>query len=159
MHEQIHNGTHLCISEPRNLFPLVHGARRSLLFAGGIGITPILCMAERLAHAGADFELHYCARASERAALQAEVAAVLDWAHHGFAGVRGPLEDDGDWDYDLHASLETVAALELDYDPAARRLACQATSDGLPRYTLTLTLGGTAGFALALRERFDLGDD
>ncbi|VVN73672.1 PDR/VanB family oxidoreductase [Pseudomonas fluorescens] len=69
LHEQIHSGAHLRISEPRNLFPLAHQARRSLLFAGGIGITPILCMAERLAHAGADFELHYCARSSERAAF------------------------------------------------------------------------------------------
>ncbi|SDU96977.1 PDR/VanB family oxidoreductase [Pseudomonas mucidolens] len=69
LHEQIHTGAHLRISEPRNLFPLVHGARRSLLFAGGIGITPILCMAERLAQAGADFELHYCARSSTRAAF------------------------------------------------------------------------------------------
>ena len=69
LHEPIHSGAHLRISEPRNLFPLAHQARRSLLFAGGIGITPILCMAERLAHAGADFELHYCARSSERAAF------------------------------------------------------------------------------------------
>ena len=62
-------GAELQISEPRNLFPLVHEAKRSLLFAGGIGITPILCMAERLAHMGADFELHYCARSSDRAAF------------------------------------------------------------------------------------------
>ncbi|MBO5390478.1 MAG: ferredoxin reductase, partial [Pseudomonas sp.] len=59
LHEQINSGDCLRISEPRNLFPLAHEARRSLLFAGGIGITPILCMAERLAHNGADFELHY----------------------------------------------------------------------------------------------------
>ena len=69
LHEQINSGDCLRISEPRNLFPLVHEARRSLLFAGGIGITPILCMAERLAHNGADFELHYCARSGERAAF------------------------------------------------------------------------------------------
>ena len=69
LHEQIKSGDSLRISEPRNLFPLAHEARRSLLFAGGIGITPILCMAERLAHSGADFELHYCARSSERAAF------------------------------------------------------------------------------------------
>ena len=69
LHEQIKRGDRLRISEPRNLFPLVHEAHRSLLFAGGIGITPILCMAERLAHSGADFELHYCARSSERAAF------------------------------------------------------------------------------------------
>ncbi len=107
----------------------------------------------------ASFEAMASVGAAQWPALQAEVAAVLDWAHQGFAGVRGPLEEDGDWDYDLHASLETVAALELDYDPAARRLACRAANDGLPRYTLTLTLGGTPGFAQALRERFDLGDD
>lgn len=69
MHAQVQPGMHLTISEPRNLFPLAHQARRSLLFAGGIGITPILCMAERLAHTGADFALHYCARARDRAAF------------------------------------------------------------------------------------------
>ena len=69
LHEHIQKGARLQISEPRNLFPLAHEARRSLLFAGGIGITPILCMAEQLAHSGADFELHYCARSSERAAF------------------------------------------------------------------------------------------
>ncbi|MBK5395562.1 oxidoreductase [Pseudomonas sp. TH39(2020)] len=69
LHEQINTGDRLRISEPRNLFPLAHQARRSLLFAGGIGITPILCMAERLAHNNADFEMHYCARSSERAAF------------------------------------------------------------------------------------------
>jgi vanillate O-demethylase ferredoxin subunit len=69
MHELIKPGDRLQISEPRNLFPLAHEARRSLLFAGGIGITPILCMAERLAHSGADFELHYCARSEARAAF------------------------------------------------------------------------------------------
>ncbi|MFJ2332778.1 PDR/VanB family oxidoreductase [Pseudomonas helleri] len=69
LHEQINTGDRLQISEPRNLFPLAHEARRSLLFAGGIGITPILCMAERLAHSNADFEMHYCARSSDRAAF------------------------------------------------------------------------------------------
>lgn len=75
MHQQIVVGQTLMISEPRNLFPLEHSADRTLLFAGGIGITPILCMAERLAHSGADFELHYSARSSERAAFQARLRA------------------------------------------------------------------------------------
>ncbi|WP_137819648.1 PDR/VanB family oxidoreductase [Pseudomonas sp. 2FG] len=69
LHEQVTVGQRLQISAPRNLFPLAEDARRSLLFAGGIGITPILCMAERLSQLGADFELHYCARSSERAAF------------------------------------------------------------------------------------------
>ncbi len=69
LHEQVQAGARLRISAPRNLFPLAEGARRSLLFAGGIGITPILCMAEQLSHSGHPFELHYCARSSERAAF------------------------------------------------------------------------------------------
>lgn len=69
MHEQVNEGSLLRISEPRNLFPIAHGAQRSLLFAGGIGITPILCMAERLAQVGADFHVHYCSRSAARTAF------------------------------------------------------------------------------------------
>ncbi|MGK3121722.1 PDR/VanB family oxidoreductase [Pseudomonas corrugata] len=69
LHEQILPGARLLISEPRNLFPLAIQARRHLLFAGGIGITPILAMAEHLAQNDAPFELHYCARSLERAAF------------------------------------------------------------------------------------------
>ncbi len=47
------------IGEPRNAFSLAAGAHRSVLLAGGIGITPLLCMAETLHHEGGEFELHY----------------------------------------------------------------------------------------------------
>src|SRR4051812_48845231 len=40
MHEAVHEGDTLRISEPRNHFPLAAGATRSLLLAGGIGVTP-----------------------------------------------------------------------------------------------------------------------
>src|SRR5688572_24864654 len=60
MHTRVHEGDTLTISAPKNHFPLAHDARRSLLLAGGIGVTPILCMAERLAMTGAEFEMHYC---------------------------------------------------------------------------------------------------
>lgn len=69
MHEQVHEGSELTISPPRNHFALAHRASRHLLLAGGIGITPILCMAERLSAIGADLELHYAARSRERAAF------------------------------------------------------------------------------------------
>ncbi len=69
MHDLVREGDLLRISEPRNHFPLAHEARRSLLLAGGIGVTPILCMAERLAASGADFEMHYCTRSPERTAF------------------------------------------------------------------------------------------
>lgn len=69
MHELVNEGSLLRISEPRNLFALAHAAKRSLLFAGGIGITPILCMAERLVQTGADFLMHYCSRSRSRTAF------------------------------------------------------------------------------------------
>lgn len=69
MHEAVHEGQALTISAPRNHFPLVPGATKSLLLAGGIGITPLLSMAERLAHDGATFELHYAARSRTKAAF------------------------------------------------------------------------------------------
>ena len=75
MHDQVQEGDVLEISEPRNHFQLAHGAKRSLLIAGGIGVTPILCMAERLANIGADFELHYCTRSEQRTAFLQRIRA------------------------------------------------------------------------------------
>jgi vanillate O-demethylase ferredoxin subunit len=61
--EDVHAGDTLTISAPRNHFAL-HSATndRSILFAGGIGITPILCMAQQLSNERRPFELHYCGR-------------------------------------------------------------------------------------------------
>ncbi|MBU0588272.1 MAG: PDR/VanB family oxidoreductase [Gammaproteobacteria bacterium] len=73
MHDSVQEGTELLISAPKNHFPLAHEARRSLLMAGGIGVTPILCMAERLAISGADFEMHYSTRSLERTAFRQRI--------------------------------------------------------------------------------------
>ena len=69
MHDLIKEGDTLKISLPKNHFQLAHDAKRSVLLAGGIGVTPILCMAERLANVGAAFEMHYCTRSRERTAF------------------------------------------------------------------------------------------
>ena len=69
MHEHVHQGSVLSISPPKNHFALAHQAPRHLLVAGGIGVTPILCMAERLAATGADFEMHYATRSRARTAF------------------------------------------------------------------------------------------
>lgn len=73
LHERVQEGKTLTISEPRNHFPLVP-AKRSLLIAGGIGITPILSMARTLHTQDADFEMHYCGRSASRMAFLAELA-------------------------------------------------------------------------------------
>jgi vanillate O-demethylase ferredoxin subunit len=69
VHDAVKEGDELKISEPKNHFALAHEAQRSLLLAGGIGVTPILCMAERLAVTGADFEMHYATRSRDRMAF------------------------------------------------------------------------------------------
>ena len=68
MHEGVQAGAILRIGTPKNHFEL-GTASRYLLLAGGIGVTPILCMAERLAATGADFAMHYCSRSPERTAF------------------------------------------------------------------------------------------
>ncbi|MFO3705363.1 PDR/VanB family oxidoreductase [Xanthomonas codiaei] len=59
--EQLTAGDRLRISSPRNLFPL-HPGERHVLLAAGIGITPLLSMAEALEARGEAFVLHYYAR-------------------------------------------------------------------------------------------------
>ena len=86
--ERIEVGQTVQVSEPRNHFALEPSARRTVLIAGGIGITPILCMAERLAHTGAPFELHYAARSPERAAFLGRIEALAGKAKIHFS--EGP---------------------------------------------------------------------
>ncbi|MGE4451088.1 PDR/VanB family oxidoreductase [Castellaniella sp.] len=76
VHDLVRVGDLLRISAPRNRFPLVP-AERSLLFAGGIGITPLLCMARRLRVTDAAFELHYSCRSRDRAAFLDEIQGPL----------------------------------------------------------------------------------
>jgi len=76
VHEQVRAGDLLQISAPRNRFELVPAAH-SLLLAGGIGITPILCMATELEARGADFNLHYSCRSRVRAAFLDEMDALV----------------------------------------------------------------------------------
>jgi YD repeat-containing protein len=68
-------GSGLEIAHPVNLFALDKIARKHLLIAGGIGITPILAQLEDL-HGGAiPYELHYSVRAPEHAAFLARLRA------------------------------------------------------------------------------------
>ena len=75
VHDHVREGDVLTISVPRNHFALSGVAKEHLLLAGGIGVTPILCMAERLAHTGADFTLHYATRSKERTAFRERLQA------------------------------------------------------------------------------------
>lgn len=75
VHDGLLEGVVLEISAPRNQFPLVEDAQTSLLFGGGIGITPMIAMAYALHARGSDFELHYSGRSRSRCAFLDELAA------------------------------------------------------------------------------------
>lgn len=69
MHERVKEGDKLAISKPRNNFPLAFEAKHHMLFAGGIGVTPMLSMARHLLALGASFELQYFTRSIQYAAF------------------------------------------------------------------------------------------
>jgi vanillate monooxygenase ferredoxin subunit len=85
-------GDRLRISAPRNRFPLVM-ARRHRLFAGGIGVTPLLAMVRQLEHEGGDYALHYCARSRTRAAFITEMEHYPWVIFHFDDGDTGQLLD------------------------------------------------------------------
>ncbi len=85
MHDSVNVGDRLMISRPRNTFPLRRDADHTILVAGGIGVTPLLAMAQTLAAVDAGFELHYFVRGPEHVAF-ADVVEALGRhgvVHHG----------------------------------------------------------------------------
>ena len=66
---QLKIGDAVSISAPKNHFSLVDNKRKSLLVAGGIGVTPMLPMAQQLQKMGRPFEFHYCAKSPVTAAF------------------------------------------------------------------------------------------
>ena len=76
VHEQLRVGMTIPIAAPRNNFHLHEDAAHSVLVAGGIGITPILCMVQRLRSFGASMELLYFARSRRSAAFVDRIEAL-----------------------------------------------------------------------------------
>jgi ferredoxin-NADP reductase/nitrite reductase/ring-hydroxylating ferredoxin subunit len=78
MHETVREGDILAISEPRNNFPLRRDAVKTLFIAGGIGITPLLAMAQALHHSGLKHELHYFAQNEAQLAFPDRLEGLQD---------------------------------------------------------------------------------
>jgi ferredoxin-NADP reductase len=75
MHRHVKPGMQMLISSPVNLFPLDLRAKKHLLIAGGIGITPFLAQSAQLESMGHRFELHYSARSEALGAYMPELKA------------------------------------------------------------------------------------
>src|SRR4029079_16965292 len=61
-HRAVTPGLEMVISYPVNLFSLDLRAKKHLMLAGGIGITPFMAQTAQLAAEGGNFELHYSCR-------------------------------------------------------------------------------------------------
>lgn len=88
---QMEPGDEIVLHGPRNAFPLRSHAGCAVLIAGGIGITPIIAMANRLHEDGRPFELWYCARNASSAAYkqQLEKAAFSSLVRYEFSDETG----------------------------------------------------------------------
>lgn len=62
MHREVQVGTRLEIAHPVNLFPLAKLARKHILIARGVGITPMMAMIDDICDGSVPWELHYALR-------------------------------------------------------------------------------------------------
>jgi dimethylamine monooxygenase subunit B len=85
IHDSVTVGTELSISEPVNLFPIDRRARKHLLIAGGIGITPFVAMMAQLNREDAPFELHYAMRSSRHGAYWATLRSLYGHRVHTYS--------------------------------------------------------------------------
>jgi len=132
VHAQLRPGQLLQVSAPRNHFPLDESAALSVFIAGGIGITPLLCMVRRLATLGRPWVLHHAARTRAHAAfvdtLQALAAQGGGTVHHVFD------QEPGAQMLDVAAVVAALAADAHVYccGPAGMLAAFEQATAGLP---------------------------
>jgi ferredoxin-NADP reductase len=100
-------GDRLAIGAPRNNFVLAEDAPHSVLIAGGIGVTPLLCMARRLTALGRPWKLHYATRTRRNA---------------GFLDALAELE----------AKCPGSVQLNFDHEPGGQMLDLQALVNASP---------------------------
>lgn len=85
IHDHVAVGTELSISVPINLFPIDRRARKHLLIAGGIGITPFMAMMSQLMREDAVFELHYAMRSAQHGAYWAALRSLYGHRVHTYS--------------------------------------------------------------------------
>src|SRR5262249_14925272 len=81
MHDDLRVGQAVKIGLPRNNFPLIEDAAMSIFIAGGIGITPIKCMIDRLQGIGRGWRLHYAVRTRDEALFADDFLSAGDRLH------------------------------------------------------------------------------
>ncbi len=110
VHDTLRPGATAHIRGPRNHFRLDESAEDYVLIAGGIGVTPIIAMADRLKALGKRYALHYCGRSLSSMAFLERLRRDHGERLHFYPGSEGARLD-----------LRSVVA---DADPQAQVYAC-----------------------------------
>ena len=95
LHGAVKAGDEMVISHPVNLFALDLRAKKHLMIAGGIGITPFLAQMAQLSSLGGRFDLHYAARNAGLCAYGADLTARYGRAVHLYFDDLGQAMDLG----------------------------------------------------------------
>ncbi|MGB3246108.1 MAG: PDR/VanB family oxidoreductase [Sulfitobacter sp.] len=90
IHEILQVGDRLAISPPRSNFRMSSSEEPVLLMAGGIGITPLLCMADAASQQGRPWHLAYSARSPDHLAFRERLTGL-----RGGVVTRHALSDTG----------------------------------------------------------------
>ena len=141
MHEHARVGASLAIHGPRNHFPLEEAAAHSVFIAGGIGITPIWSMIQRLRTLGRQWSLHYSCRSRATAALLEELIVSTDADQ-----VALNFDDTSGTHLDLRAIVASAPDNSHFYccGPAPMLNAFKAACEGLPQERVHLEYFGAA---------------
>jgi vanillate O-demethylase ferredoxin subunit len=75
MHNLLKEGDVLQVGQPRNRFRVPRHTQRALLVARGVGVTPLLSIADRLKAQGVPFAFHYIPALGSPEAFQATIGA------------------------------------------------------------------------------------
>jgi ferredoxin-NADP reductase len=86
-------GARVAVAAPENHFELDLACAETLLIAGGIGVTPLVGMAQRLVERGASVRMCFCARVAEELAFASELRAILGDRLQTFVSARGERID------------------------------------------------------------------
>lgn len=113
MHDKLRVGTCIQTSSPRSNFSLVEDAPKSVFVAGGIGITPLWCMIQRLVEIGQPWQVYYTARTRRHAAFLPQIRSLA---------APGQLIEN--FDEEPGGKMLDVAALVADVPPQAHIYCC-----------------------------------
>lgn len=89
MHEHVKPGTTLQITPPTNLFAINKLAKKHILVAGGIGITPFMSQISDLNRLGYPYELHYAYRSTDQGAFREQLESLCGDKVHFYVDEEG----------------------------------------------------------------------